>query len=1378
MIQNNSNDTPLHLLAANGIGTHQTLALIECDNPNLQDKSGNTALHLACQHGYYELAKHLITNCKCDRNVINNKGELPLHIAVAQAQLKIAKLLASPEYINKCTKDGDSPLHVACRTLAIDRAYVYHSHWIPHMFGWQDCRSIQPQISATTLLEIVKLVATSVNANIQNANGDTPLHIACRGKILDKVLYLLKELKCSVELLNKNSESAFHILFNNNSLNCSSSYLQKSLLMYIPKNLKDVSNKSGDTILHIACRKANQEVITYLVEVLGCNINIVNEFSGAVALHFACTRYLLAVVKLVSGCNRTAQITDVSYLPREMKFVSGDTPLHVACRKGNVDVIRHLLRSGHSQALNYSNDLNELPIHLAVAANQSIQLINIFIQYKECFDCNAKNELNGDTPLHIMCRHEPSVSSLQLVVHKLKCRIDVQNNEGNLPLHIACQNKHVKKDVVKVLCEALNDVMIKHQNKNGNTALNEFLLCQHDMNNIKHFQSVLQFFVDRGLLQLEATKEHFLEYLHLACRCQKVDIVKYLCEISTSHLPVIPVSLLHEACLNHNKSVLKYILKSFEQVLDVNIPNENGDLPLHLAARMKLCEQSTILLIRNTRDINHRNNQGDTPLHVLYISGDKSFSSRGVLSEFLKAEAVDLLAMNTEGLTPLHSMCKANQFDDLKFVHKQKGISGNIRDNNGTTLLHLACLANNFEAVKFLLESTKADASIEDCQKQVPLSLTTDPRIIKLLIKYGADPRPLYTMHKEYFERLSCEKPPPTPVKLLVIGDPSVGKTTLIQSLQNELSEEVISEHFDHTAGIVPTDFNSQHYGVVTFYDFAGQAEYYASHDAVLHSTIKNVPPIVLILVNLNESTKIILNQTKYWIGVMANRCSSLGNEAAHMILVGSHADVFENKGKNPSEKVSQLHQSVTAQVEKKNIILKGVVHLNCCQSKSIEMSKLQELLQQSTSDLREKGVMDFNSHCFFAFLLHMFRSNNVVNLGHILKTLKSKSKDTTNSPLFALPSDRCKVIEMCHDLNQKGHIMFVKHPPSIDMSWLILDIAPLLREILGTLFSPIDFPQHCPLSYSTGVVPLSRFDKHFSTKHSYPSALSLTFLSRMEYCREIKDPVVLESIVNEEEFSKSESYYFFPNLVSLERPTDIWENTDSIAYKSGWLIQCTTEGECFSAHFIQALLLRLAFSFTPKKERYGAQDFETYDDNSESEEEESRIKKVVIKRQCSVWKNGIYWMEASGVKTVVEIINQNTLVLLMQCLIAGCEIELLKRRSSVILMVLSAKDEFCSKAELKEYFLHPKALILYPPLGLRGIQKLLFPFLQVMRSITQKNPLVINDQFEHVTLEDLLYYEPFSELSKDETKVKCRSFPFQEKLSIFRGRKPTKQGT
>ena len=82
-------------------------------------------------------------------------------------------------------------------------------------------------------------------------------------------------------------------------------------------------------------------------------------------------------------------------------------------------------------------------------------------------------------------------------------------------------------------------------------------------------------------------------------------------------------------------------------------------------------------------------------------------------------------------------------------------------------------------------------------------------------------------------------------------------------------------------------------------------------------------------------------------------------------------------------------------------------------------------------------------------------------------------------------------------------------------------------------------------------------------------------------------DKLVLESIVEKGSVLENEKYYFFPELVKLERPNDKWSTDSNFSYKSGWLIQCTTKGEYFSPHVIQALLLRLAFSFTPKKIAY-----------------------------------------------------------------------------------------------------------------------------------------------------------------------------------------------
>ena len=73
------------------------------------------------------------------------------------------------------------------------------------------------------------------------------------------------------------------------------------------------------------------------------------------------------------------------------------------------------------------------------------------------------------------------------------------------------------------------------------------------------------------------------------------------------------------------------------------------------------------------------------------------------------------------------------------------------------------------------------------------------------------------------------------------MGNSGAGKSSLVEALKREglldsfkrVSESSVPPH---TAGIVPSIHTSKHYGRVLFYDFAGDAEYYSSHAAILEN--------------------------------------------------------------------------------------------------------------------------------------------------------------------------------------------------------------------------------------------------------------------------------------------------------------------------------------------------------------------------------------------------------------------------------------------------------------------------------------------------------------------------------------------------------------
>ena len=166
--------------------------------------------------------------------------------------------------------------------------------------------------TTTTLAEdlawIQRLVDT--HQNVQQFDGQTPLHVACFRDSLPAVQYYVETLGANV-----NATSRIHRV----------------------------------TPLHNACTFGSLEVVQYLVQ-HGANVRAVG-FRGHTALHWAVRRYhnkgtTTKVVQCLvkAGANVNAPDAD------------GETPLSIAIARGNEDVVQYLqsiyqLRQCHSLVL-------------------------------------------------------------------------------------------------------------------------------------------------------------------------------------------------------------------------------------------------------------------------------------------------------------------------------------------------------------------------------------------------------------------------------------------------------------------------------------------------------------------------------------------------------------------------------------------------------------------------------------------------------------------------------------------------------------------------------------------------------------------------------------------------------------------------------------------------------------------------------------------------------------------------------------------------------------------------------------------------------------------------------------------------------------------
>ena len=1315
-VKDDNGNLPLHLCISTSRRSLGAVMALGNDLISAPNKDGNTPVHIACQRFAIDILQFFSRGAKFYEALShkNNDGCTPLHLIVKQSLSKTVSALFAIADCNTSDSKENTPLHIACDT----EHYLNAKYLIEELGCKPNKRNSDGDLplhkAASHSLEIVKIVATSSElTNTCNEAGDTPLHIACRCGQISIVRYLIKKMNALTNVPNLRKECAIHSVC---LLPEQSIELFDSVIKHTPADILVHKDTDGNTPLFLACTRGHFDYAVKLIHRFQCPTNIQNG-SGETPLHIVCKLHrqfkpTKEVMMTLKNCDPTSQVN--KNIPDGNEIKPGDTPLHVACRTGKDYIIDSII-SSHYKAAQVKNGLLELPFH--VCCCESRKLVKIVTD--ACtVDYNSQNS-DGNTGLHIAAGN---VEILKFLLSKLKCNPNLCNKEGDLPLHIACRKGNLK--AIKLLCQRTVPSSFDTCNNLGNTPLHEAAM----------HKDCVEYLLKVGCKAEIQNK--VCEYpIHLACRNgtpSDVHLLFQRCKdhiISQSMVTKSGNTLLHEACQNHFyyvREIIEYLKENTPPDIYVSwqsTPNNDGDLPLHMACREHSLEVVQLLNCPECAVLCCSNGQGNTPIHDIFERRpDRRFK-----------EVIEYLL---------------EEINDIKEAV-------NCRNNKGQTPLHCACAKGNLIGVKVLL-GNKSDPNSKDGEGKLPILLTADSEIIRALLKHGADPEQLYELHKSVISR---DNPPPTPVKLMFIGDPGIGKTTIIKSLQNEAIEVVESTTSGHTAGVVPTNFISNKYGAVTMYDFAGQPEYYASHDAVLYTTITNSPPIVLILfklLNPVQKTKRlkIKHRIHYWITFIANRCAKLTNKA-HVIIIGSHADKVKG---DPVQIIKQLQKSFKHEFVEQPLVLKGVIHMNCRLSQSPEMSNLHKILTESVNDLCEEGVTQFSTHCFYVLLISTFKEKVAVHIADIQNVIKEAPKD---SPFTYLPTDVDLLIEMCKELDAKGYLMFIEHSTQA-LDWVILEQIKLLEDVSGSLFAPSNFPQHCPLSYSTGVVPLSRLKAYYD---EYDPDMLMTFLTRMEYCQEVTDHEVLECIASEEETFEKDKYFFFPHLVSLDRPTDKWKEDLDTAYKFGWLLQCEKDG--FNPHFIQALLLRLAFRFAMKSsdendeldnETNGSEfdasndyycdeaDFEEFeDDGSETSNiatEQSLAQKMAIKRVCSVWKNGIYWQDNHGVASIVDVIEQRMLLVLMQCK-RGCEVECIQHRSSVISMVFKMQKELCPIATFNEYFLHPNSL--KHPLTIFNRQTL-FSIKEITHAIkTGKKQIIVNKTDKHIKLQTLLYFEPYS---------------------------------
>ena len=134
----------------------------------------------------------------------------------------------------------------------------------------------------------------------------------------------------------------------------------------------------------------------------------------------------------------------------------------------------------------------------------------------------------------------------------------------------------------------------------------------------------------------------------------------------------------------------------------------------------------------------------------------------------------------------------------------------------------------------------------------------------------------------------------------------------------------------------------------------------------------------------------------------------------------------------------------------------------------------------------------------------------------------------------------------------------------------------------------------------------------------------------------------------------------------------------------------------------------------------------------------------LALHRKCSVWKNGIYWVNRSGGEAIVEVNNLRQVVVIVRSKLE--KMELVRLRSGIINTVINVKEEFYSKVLVQESLILPEDASVYP---LDSSKVTGVSITEVAAIITEGKKFVISEMNQMVEFEKLTHFEPYAYLGE-----------------------------
>jgi cytohesin len=482
--------------------------------------------------------------------------------------------------------------------------------------------------------------------------GFTPFHMAVWYDSDFEILNLLLESgKVDINETTEYGQTALHMAIRESNTATAEFLLSKGAN-------PNVADKRGDTPLHWAARNAkDMDIVELLVNHKDVDVNYLNNNSGCSALDYA--------KKNKHGLSET-----IVNLLKENGAVERENRL-LKRNKESLEKLEYYTSSNAEDEIESVLSNSSVPIEDKIARINEVHLISaikgsdverICLLLKNGVDISSARGEYGENALHVASLNAETTDLIDVIWETEKFDINGVDNDGDTPLHWAIRGKYCDINARHLIRKGADPTIA---NKKGDTPLH--LAAYFPSSHAKEIETI-DLILENEQVDINSRGKNGWTALHRAIRASNVITVCYL----------------------------------LKKGADLNVADENGATPLHLAAETEYYSYETtdlidIILETGKCNINGVDNDGRTPLH--YAIG--RYSPVTINARRLIQLGADPGIADKNGVTPLHMAAKNAEsmdlIDELLLKVKIGAVDVNCVDKQGRT--PLACARDNKEGL-------------------------------------------------------------------------------------------------------------------------------------------------------------------------------------------------------------------------------------------------------------------------------------------------------------------------------------------------------------------------------------------------------------------------------------------------------------------------------------------------------------------------------------------------------------------------------------------------------------------------------------------------------------------------------------------------------